>query len=156
VVDLPTLWALLALADAVLAIVVGVGLHARPREGVAEWTGALAVRALAFLLFASGMQPHAGTLAVAAGLAALSMTLQAAALLAFDRRALPAWVHSAAVAAVAVPVALVAADPAVFRELAHFDALSGKTWNTPALAGNRLFLRNHLEMACYELPVAEK
>jgi diguanylate cyclase (GGDEF)-like protein len=113
VVDVITLCALLALADAVLALVVGVGLGTRrPREGVAQWTGSLAVRALAFLLFASGMEPHAGTLAVAAGLLALSMTLQAAAILAFDRRALPAWVHSAAIAAVAVPVALVAADPA--------------------------------------------
>ena len=110
--DLTTLCALLAFADAVLAVLVGMGLHARPREGVAQWTGALAVRALAFALFASSMEPRAGTLAVAAGLLALSMTLQAAALLAFDRRALPAWVHSAAIAAVAVPVALVAADPA--------------------------------------------
>jgi diguanylate cyclase (GGDEF)-like protein len=112
VVDLLSLCVLLAFADAVLAIVVGIGLGARrPREGVAQWTGSLAVRALAFVLFASRMEPQAGTLAVAAGLLALSMTLQAAALLAFDRRALPAWVHSAAIAAVAVPVALVAADP---------------------------------------------
>ena len=111
-VDLNTLWALLALADGVLAIVMGVGLHPRPREGAAQWTGSLAVRSLAFVLFVSAMEPRAGTLAVAAGLLALSMTLQAAALLAFDRRALPAWVHSAAIAAVAVPVALVAADPA--------------------------------------------
>jgi len=112
VIDVLTLCALLALADAVLAIVVGVGLHPGPREGVAAWTGALVVRALALVLFASRMDPHAGTQAVAAGLAALSMTLQASALLAFDRRALPAWVHSAAVAAVAVPVALVDSDPA--------------------------------------------
>ena len=111
-IDLATLWALLALVDGVLAVVVGFGLHARPQEGAAQWTGSLAVRALSFVLFASAMEPRAGTVAVAAGLLALSMTLQAGALLAFDRRALPAWVHSAAIAAVAVPIALVAADPA--------------------------------------------
>jgi outer membrane protein assembly factor BamB len=48
-------------------------------------------------------------------------------------------------------LALVAADPAGYRELAHSAALDGKTWNTPALAGNQLFIRNHNEMACYEL-----
>ena len=92
-IDLATLWALLALVDGVLAVVVGFGLHARPQEGAAQWTGSLAVRALSFVLFASAMEPRAGTVAVAAGLLALSMTLQAGALLAFDRRALPAWVH---------------------------------------------------------------
>jgi outer membrane protein assembly factor BamB len=49
-------------------------------------------------------------------------------------------------------VALVAAKSDGFQELARMDALAGKTWNTPALAGNQLFLRNHKEMACYELP----
>ncbi len=51
-------------------------------------------------------------------------------------------------------LALVAADPAGFRELSRLKVSEApKTWNTPALAGHRLFLRNHLEMACYELPV---
>jgi outer membrane protein assembly factor BamB len=49
-------------------------------------------------------------------------------------------------------VALVEADPQQHRESARFHALDGKTWNTPALSGNRLFVRNHREMACYELP----
>jgi outer membrane protein assembly factor BamB len=49
-------------------------------------------------------------------------------------------------------VTLVAADPAAFRELGRLDVFGGKrTWNTPALAGNQLFLRNDTEMACYEL-----
>ncbi|HVA46309.1 MAG TPA: PQQ-binding-like beta-propeller repeat protein [Pirellulales bacterium] len=46
---------------------------------------------------------------------------------------------------------LLAADSAKFRELAKFQALEGKTWNHPALAHGRLYLRNGEEMACYEL-----
>jgi outer membrane protein assembly factor BamB len=53
-------------------------------------------------------------------------------------------------------VALVAAQPDAFHEFAKMDVLGGKTWNTPALAGNQLFLRNHKEMTCLELPLAEK
>jgi len=52
-------------------------------------------------------------------------------------------------------VVLVAADPAAHRELARLPALSGKTWNPPALAGRLLLVRNNREAACYELPVAE-
>ena len=51
-------------------------------------------------------------------------------------------------------VALVAADPTGFRELARLDALSGKTWNPPALAGELLLIRNDTEAACYRLPLA--
>jgi diguanylate cyclase (GGDEF)-like protein len=111
-IDLPTLWAFLALADAVLAAIVGAGLRAQPNDGVAQWSAALAVRALALMTFITGIEPRAGAFAVAAGLLALSMTLQGAALLALDRRALPAWVHTAVIAGVAVPVTLVASDAA--------------------------------------------
>ena len=52
-------------------------------------------------------------------------------------------------------VMLMAADPKEYRELARMTVFSGKTWNTPALAGNQLFVRNHREMACYELPTAD-
>jgi diguanylate cyclase (GGDEF)-like protein len=109
-IDVQTLWAFLALADGALAAIVGVGLAARGREGALAWCASLAARSLSVLLFASSLQPRAGTLAIAAGLLALSMTLQAASIAAFDRRSLPGWVHSAAIAAVAVPVALVASD----------------------------------------------
>ncbi len=37
--------------------------------------------------------------------------------------------------------------------LASFQALDGKTWNTFALYGSRLLVRNGQEAACYELPL---
>ncbi|MCL6501633.1 MAG: PQQ-like beta-propeller repeat protein [Pirellulales bacterium] len=49
-------------------------------------------------------------------------------------------------------VALVEATPRGYRELASFQALEGKTWNTPTLAGRLLLVRNDHEAACYELP----
>ena len=52
-------------------------------------------------------------------------------------------------------VALVEANPHEHRELARFAALSGKTWNNPALSGRYLLVRNDQEAACYELPVTE-
>jgi hypothetical protein len=51
-------------------------------------------------------------------------------------------------------VVLVAADPDRHRELARFSAIEGKTWNHPTLVGNRLYVRNGEEMACYELASA--
>jgi hypothetical protein len=46
---------------------------------------------------------------------------------------------------------LVAVDPKAYRELGRIDLFGGKTWNTPALAGRQLFVRNHNAMACLEL-----
>ena len=37
------------------------------------------------------------------------------------------------------------------EELGKIEALKGKTWSTPALAGNLIFLRNSSELVCYEL-----
>ena len=50
-------------------------------------------------------------------------------------------------------VVLVAPDPENHIEHARFAALKGRTWNTPALAGRYLLVRNDREAACYELPV---
>jgi outer membrane protein assembly factor BamB len=50
---------------------------------------------------------------------------------------------------------LVAADPNTYREFARLHALNGKTWNMPAIAGRRLFVRNQSEVSCLELPVTE-
>ncbi len=152
-IDVPTLWAFLALADGSLAAVVGVGLGSRPRGGVIAWSAGLAVRAVAFLLFVSRLEPRAGTLAVAAGLLALSMTLQAAALASFDRRSLPAWVHTAAIAAVAVPIALVASDPAsslLFGGLVLGTLLAGDALLAWGPRGARSFARGVLA-ACFAL-----
>jgi outer membrane protein assembly factor BamB len=49
---------------------------------------------------------------------------------------------------------LVEANPAQHNELSRFQALEGektKTWNYPAAADGKIFVRNHLEMACYDL-----
>ena len=49
-------------------------------------------------------------------------------------------------------VVLAAAEPQKYRELGRVRLLDHKkTWNTPALAGRQLFLRNHQELACFEL-----
>lgn len=49
-------------------------------------------------------------------------------------------------------IALIGAGPEKYQEVARFKALDDKTWNTPALAGYYLLVRNHREAACYALP----
>ncbi len=46
---------------------------------------------------------------------------------------------------------LVAADPSKFTEIAKFQAIEGKTWNHSVLIGNRVYVRNAEQAACYEL-----
>jgi outer membrane protein assembly factor BamB len=48
-------------------------------------------------------------------------------------------------------VVLVRATPDAHTELARFTALEGRTWNTPALAGGRLLVRNATHMAAYNI-----
>ena len=48
-------------------------------------------------------------------------------------------------------LALVAADPDKFVELARIPALAGQTWNNPALYGDLLLIRNAEQAACYQL-----
>jgi outer membrane protein assembly factor BamB len=50
-------------------------------------------------------------------------------------------------------IALVRADPSGLHERAKLQALSSKTWNLPAIAGEYLLVRNDLEAVCYRLPV---
>lgn len=48
-------------------------------------------------------------------------------------------------------LALVKASPNEYSEVARFSALQGQTWNYPAIAGGRLFVRNANEMAAYKI-----
>lgn len=52
-------------------------------------------------------------------------------------------------------IALVKADPAEHQELASIEAVEGKTWNHPVVIGDRLYVRNAQEAACYKLPLIE-
>src|SRR5688500_16746151 len=103
-VDLHSLLALVAAVDAAMARALWFGVSGKRAGGVEFWSSALGVRALAIALILGAAQPQAGALALGMGLLGLSVTLQAGALLAFAARALPAWVHTATFAALAVPV----------------------------------------------------
>jgi outer membrane protein assembly factor BamB len=47
---------------------------------------------------------------------------------------------------------LVEANPTAHKELGIFHALDGqKTWNNFAISNGRAYVRNHEEMACYDL-----
>jgi outer membrane protein assembly factor BamB len=49
-------------------------------------------------------------------------------------------------------IVLVEADPAGHKEVAKFRALEGKTWNHPVVVGDKLYIRNAEQAACYRLP----
>lgn len=51
---------------------------------------------------------------------------------------------------------LLEANPAERKELARLPMIEGKTWNHPVIAGNKLYVRNDQEAACYELAIDGK
>ena len=53
-------------------------------------------------------------------------------------------------------VVLLAANPDEHTELGRFPAIRGKTWNHPAFAQGRLYVRNGEEIACYDLQVDKR
>ena len=110
-VDLRTILLLMAVADLALASALWIG-AGRRRDGIVPWASSLVARACGFGIIALATEPQAGAAALGLGLVALSITLQGAALVTYAKRHLPTWVHSAVVAAVALPTQLLANDPA--------------------------------------------
>jgi hypothetical protein len=53
-------------------------------------------------------------------------------------------------------LALVAATPDQFKEIARFPAIHGKTWNHPVLVDDVLLVRNGEEMAAFRLSLASR
>jgi len=51
---------------------------------------------------------------------------------------------------------LLRARPEKSIELGRHQALSGRTWNHPVVVGNRLYIRNGEEAACYEMAINEQ
>jgi outer membrane protein assembly factor BamB len=49
------------------------------------------------------------------------------------------------------PVYLVQASPDEARDLGRIDVFDRRSWNVPAMADGKLYLRNNREMACYDL-----
>lgn len=53
-------------------------------------------------------------------------------------------------------IVLLRANPEKHEEQARFSALTGKTWNHPVLVGDRLYVRNSEEAACFQLGLADR
>ena len=147
-IDLRTLLLGMAVADLMLAAALWIGASRGMRDGLSHWAGSLVVRASSLALFAWQGPLQSGALSVGAALLALSITLQAAAILAFDKRPFAAWIHTAVIAGVAVPFQLLEADRAlaivfggiVFGTLLLVTAAMSAHMHPPAGSRARAFL----------------
>ena len=109
-VDLKTLLVLVAAADFTVALVLAIGAGRRLRFGIAGWIGSLLMRGLAIAILVARLEPQAAVLVVSSALLALSMTLQASAMLAYEGRRFPDWAHTAVLAVVAISFAVIGTD----------------------------------------------
>ena len=50
---------------------------------------------------------------------------------------------------------LLSATPEKHTELTRFRVLEGRTWNHPVLIGDRLYVRNAEEAACFQMPLSQ-
>ncbi len=50
-------------------------------------------------------------------------------------------------------IVLLRATPERFQEVVRHEVLQGRTWNHPVVVGNRLYVRNGQEAACFELSI---
>ena len=48
-------------------------------------------------------------------------------------------------------LARVTATPEAYREEVAFQALEGKCWSAPALAGGRLYVRDETKLLCFDV-----
>ena len=46
---------------------------------------------------------------------------------------------------------VMAADPAAFRQEAELRLTTEPTWTSPAVVGNRLYIRSRTQLSCFEL-----
>ena len=51
-------------------------------------------------------------------------------------------------------LALAEADPSGYTELGRVQAMEGKAWTNPTLAGGTLYLRDHDELVAFDLTAA--
>ena len=94
--DIRTLFWVLGATNILLLATLWVALGSRMRDGLGKWTASLAIQVVAFFLFGlRGVIPDPISIIPANGLLPLAISLQAAAILEFHGRRLPAWVHIA-------------------------------------------------------------
>ncbi|MBK6982853.1 MAG: GGDEF domain-containing protein [Betaproteobacteria bacterium] len=103
--DIRSLFVVMVATNLILAVSLWIGTGRRPQNGLGTWTLALLAQAASFVLFAlRGVIPDWVSILAANALLGVSISLVAAAILAFRGRKLPLFVHFATGAAAAFAV----------------------------------------------------